>query len=186
MAIAKAYLTLEEFLRLAEEEPPLEYEDGRITQKASPQGQHSILQGHLLKLIDGFGLPRRLAKAFTELRVRYAGRSLVPDVAVFRWDRIPRTPAGEMLDTVIIPPDIAIEITAPDQSASSLIAKCRRCVAHGVAIALIVDPDHRTVRRFRQGQPEQVLRGADRVDLDDVLPGFELTVDGVFAGLRVD
>ena len=185
MAVAKGYFTLEEFLRLPEEEPPLEYEDGRVTQKVSPQAEHGALQSHLIRLIGNFGTPSKLCFAFSELRVRFAGRSLVPDVAVFRWERIQRTPAGGFENVVTTPPDIAIEITSPDQPASSLIGKCRRYVANGVAVALLVDPDRRNVRLFRPGQPERVLRGTDQIDVQDILPGFELTVDDVFSVLKV-
>jgi Uma2 family endonuclease len=43
MAIAQRRLTLEELLALPEEEPALEYYDGTVTQKVSPQGQHTVL-----------------------------------------------------------------------------------------------------------------------------------------------
>lgn len=186
VAISKSYFTLEDFLRLPEEEPPLEYEDGRVTQKVSPQAEHSRLQARLVRLIDEFAEPRRLALSFPELRVRFEGRSLVPDIAVFRWERIQRTPTGQLQNTVTAAPDVAIEITSPEQPGAALIGKCKRYVVHGVAVALLVDPDRRSVRVFKKGQPEQVLRGADRVDLDEVLPGFELTADRVFAALKVD
>jgi Uma2 family endonuclease len=186
VAVAKGAFTLEDFLRLPEEEPPLEYEDGRVTQKVSPQSEHSAIQAWLIELINGFGRPRHIALAFPELRVIFAGRSLVPDIAVFRWERIQRTPAGGLVSPVTAAPDIAIEITSPEQPTSSLTGKCRRYVSHGVAVALLFTPERRTVRIFRRGQPERLLRGADRVDLDDVLPGFALTVDQVFAALKVD
>jgi len=38
--------------KLPEREPPLEYEEGRITQKVSPKGKHSFVQGGLVDLIN--------------------------------------------------------------------------------------------------------------------------------------
>jgi hypothetical protein len=38
-------MTLVEFLALPEEEPALEFADGRVEQKVSPKGKHSGLQG---------------------------------------------------------------------------------------------------------------------------------------------
>ena len=35
------------------------------------------------------------------------------------------------------------------------------------------------------GQP-RALRGVDRIDLDEVLPGFELTAQELFDSLRLD
>jgi hypothetical protein len=41
-------------------------------------------------------------------------------------------------------------------------------------------PNDKTVFAFRPGAPLRALGGNDRIDLDDVLPGFELTVAGLF------
>ena len=41
-------------------------------------------------------------------------------------------------------------------------------------------PDDEIVFDFRPGAPLRVLQGADRIDVDEVLPGFELTVAGLF------
>jgi Uma2 family endonuclease len=94
MAIAQRRMTLEEFLRLPEEEPALEYEDGMVTQKVAPKGRHSALQSGWVKLIDGYAVPRRLARAFPELRAGFAGASPVPDVSVYAGSASPATRAG--------------------------------------------------------------------------------------------
>jgi len=36
------------------------------------------------------------------------------------------------------------------------------------------------VRLFQPGLEPRILRGTDRIDLDAVLPGFELTVEQLF------
>jgi Uma2 family endonuclease len=180
-------MTLEEFLELPEEKPALEYEpDGTITQKMSPKGQHSTLQGAFVELINRFGRRRRLAYAFTELRTIFGGAAYVPDVAVYRWERIPRDHTGKVLNDFVEPPDIAIEVVAPEQSVSSLRRKCTWYVENGVEMALIVDPDHEWVVVFRKGQIPKRCVGRDQIDLSEVLPGFELTADQVFGWLRIE
>src|SRR5205823_3342989 len=52
MAITQRPMTLEEFLDLPEKKPALEYDDGVVTQKVSPQGQHSRLQFVIDQLIN--------------------------------------------------------------------------------------------------------------------------------------
>ena len=52
MATTNKTVTLQEFLRLPEKKPALEFEDGRITQKVSPGGKHSRLQYSLCFLIN--------------------------------------------------------------------------------------------------------------------------------------
>ena len=187
MAIVGQRLTLEEFLALPEEKPAVEYIDGEVIQKVSPRIRHSRLQLVGSALFTGYGYPRRLADAFPELRVTFAGRSSVPDVAVFVWDRIPSDEHGDLPDDVTIPPDIGVEIVSPDQSVSKLVEHCRWYVANGVRVALPWNPGAargRWVRAFRPNAESGHLQGADRVELGDVIPGFSFVVDELFAHLR--
>ena len=185
MAISQRRMTLDEFLKLPEEKPALEFEHGVVTQKVSPKARHSRLQGRLARLFDEFGEPIRLAAAFPELRTTFGGNSVVPDVAIFRWERIPRDQDGELLDDVFIPPDIAVEIRSPGQSLRGQVNRCRWYVENGVEIALLVDPDDRSVRLFRADAEMRVLHGEDRIDLDSVLTGFELSVQQLFGALTL-
>jgi Uma2 family endonuclease len=185
-AIAYGRMTLEAFLRLRERKPALEFEDGEVTQKVSPKGRHSTLQEASSRSINEFAIPLQLARAFTELRTTFGGRSYVPDVAVFRWERVPTTTTGEVADDFLLPPDIAIEIVSPGQSVTRLRKRCRWYVEHGVRIALLIVPSKRLVYRFGHRGDDVLLTDDDRIDLDDVLPGFRLTVNGLFAALRMD
>jgi len=186
MAIAQQRLTLEEFLALPEEEPALEYYDGTVTQKVSPQGQHGVLQFDVADRFNRFARPKKLALAIPELRATYGEFSLVPDVAVYRWARIPRTPDGKIANRFTEAPDIAVEIASPEQSVTVLAQKCVTFLEQGTEIALLVNPADETVIRFVPGQSPRTLRGDDRIDLDSVLSGFQLTVRELFASLRID
>ena len=52
MAITSTPLTLEQFLALPEEEPPLEFADGVVSQKVSPKTRHSALQAELVERLN--------------------------------------------------------------------------------------------------------------------------------------
>lgn len=177
-------MTLEEFLTLPEEKPYLELRDGVVTQKMSPQEQHGALEYGLAELINLFGRPRKLARAFPELRGYFGLDFLVPDLAVYRWERIPRLPNGEVADAYAGPPDIAIEIDSRGQTISDLVDKCGRYLAHGVPIVLFIHPGRRSVHRFGADGSDVTLTGDDPIDLNDVLPGFDLTVQTLFDTLR--
>jgi Uma2 family endonuclease len=177
-------MTVEEFLALPEEKPYLELRGGVVTQKMAPQGQHGAMESGLSGAVDGFGRPRRLARAFCEIHGTYGSDVLVPDVVIYRWDRIPRLPNGDVADRFPGPPDVAIEIRSPDQSIADLLDKCRQYLANGVPTVLLIHPSQRWVRRFGADGSDVTLRGDDRIDLDDVLPGFDLTVRTLFDTLR--
>lgn len=179
-------ITLQQFLALPEVEPALEYADGKVTQKVSPLGEHARLQPKCWELLNGFAEPRRLGMAFTEIRATFAGASRVPDIGVYRWERIPRTPKGRVATYFRTPPDIAVEIVSPGQSLQSLAKKCRWFVANGVEIALLVNYRTEVITRYTSDGDEQRLSGSDRIDLDRVLPGFELTVQALFDTLIID
>src|SRR5215213_5000295 len=183
--IHRSGLTLDEFLALPEEEPALEYFNGEVTQKVSPMGRHAVLQLRGANLINDFAVSRRLALALPELRGTFAGASRVPDIAVLRWARIPRTADGEIDNDQYIRPDIAIEILSPGQSLPDLAAKCRWYTANGVEKTLLIDDRRRSVTRFGAGGSEQRLTGDERIDLEPVLPGFSLTVAALFQTLRL-
>ncbi|GAX44778.1 hypothetical protein NIES4075_57970 [Tolypothrix sp. NIES-4075] len=89
-------LSLEEFLKLSETKPASEYIDGRIYQKPMPEGKHSTIQTELVSVINQVGKVQKLAYAFTELRCTFGDRSLVPDIAVFEWQRIPLDAKGRI------------------------------------------------------------------------------------------
>ncbi len=186
MAITREGLTLEEFLALPEEKPALEYADGVVTQKVAPQYEHSLLQARLLLLLEQRLGPARLARALPELRTTYAGRSTVPDLVVFRRERLPRRTRGARVGDVRVPPDLAIEIISPGEPFDQLAAKCAWYVAHGVAVALLVDDRAETVHVFRPGAPSQAVRRGERIALDAVAPGLALDPAEVFAVLDSD
>jgi Uma2 family endonuclease len=69
--------------------------------------------------VDAFAEPRRMARAFPELRTVFGGAAYVPDVAVYRWERIPPTAEGEVPDDFTEPPDIAVEIISPGETGTA-------------------------------------------------------------------
>ncbi|MBM2810126.1 MAG: hypothetical protein HW416_885 [Chloroflexi bacterium] len=185
MATIQQRMTLDQFLALPEKKPALEFENGEVTQKVPPRGRHSALQEEICALINTLAKPAKLARAFPELRTTYAGFSRVPDIAVYLWDRIPRTANGIVADVFLEPPDIAVEIVSPKQSVNALVRRCTWYVDNGVQIALLVDPDDQSVAVFRPGAEPIVCRGIDEIDLTAVLPGFHLTAGDLFASLML-
>ena len=178
-------MTLEEFLRLPEEKPYLEYEDGVVTPKMSPKAEDSVLQTELASLVNAIVRPTRAGRVFTELRTTYAGRSLVPDVSVYRIERIALDGRGRPVSDVTSPPDIAVEIRSHGQSRKSLYNRCLWYVAHGVKVAVLVDDRDESVMVFRPDTIPLAAESDDPIDLSDVVPGLTFTPAELFSALQI-
>lgn len=128
-------LSLAEFLNFSETKPASEFIDGHIIQKPMPQGEHSRIQGKLCTAINEVSEANRIACAFPELRCQCGSNVVVPDIAVFNWERIPVTEAGRIANRFEIQPDWTIclqqryanEILSPAQSQTLVMAKILNC-----------------------------------------------------------
>jgi Uma2 family endonuclease len=138
-------LTLAEFLQLPETKPACEYIDGDIIPKPIPQGKHSTIQTEESAAINLILKPKRIARAFTELRCTFAERSVVPDISVFTWERIPRDENGEIANLFSYPPDWTIEILSPDQSQTKVTKNILYCLKYKTQMGWLIDPDEQTV-----------------------------------------
>jgi len=173
---------LEEFLELPETKPALEFIRGEIDQKLMPQGEHSRLQGKLCEVINQVVESKKLAYAFPELRCTFGGNSIVPDVAVFRWDRIPRQPSGRVANRFNIPPDWSIEILSPDQSQTKVLGNLLHGSEHGTELGWLIDPEEESILVVFSEQRVRLLHGDASLP---VLRELELvlTVKEVFSWL---
>jgi Uma2 family endonuclease len=175
--------TLEEFLALPETKPASEFIAGSIEQKPMPQGQHSRLQLKLCNLVNDLAEAAEIAMALPELRCTFGARSIVPDIAVFRWAQIPFEPSGDIGNIFQVAPDWTIEILSPDQKDSKVIRNILHCLNHGTSLGWLIYPDDRIILAFPANQSPVELSGSDRLP---VLSGLDLTitVDDVFDLLR--
>jgi len=186
MVTVQTGLTLEEFLKLPDQKPALEYLDGVVTQKTAPVGPHGELQAELAFLFKLFLRQFPVARVYTDLRNNRRGRaSLVPDLSLYLLDRVPTTPDGEVANDFWTPPDLAIEIASPGQSVDWLTDRANLLLSTGVCVVVIVGPRQRRVRVARANRPIVTYQGDDRIAFEDVLPGFELVVRDLFAALQV-
>jgi Uma2 family endonuclease len=138
-------LTLDEFLKLPETKPASEFIDGQIMQKPMPQGKHSTIQSDLGGEINRVLKPQRIARAYPELRCTFGGRSTVPDISAFIWQRIPRDEKGEVANTFTIAPDWTIEILSPGQSQTKVVRNILHCLANGTQMGWSIDPEEELV-----------------------------------------
>jgi len=180
--IVKPKPTLEHFLKLPETEPASEFLDGEIIQKPMPQGEHSVLQGELCKTINQVAKTRKIAHAFPELYCTFGGASIVPDVAIFRWERIPFLPSGRIANRFEINPDWSIDILSPNQSQTKVLSKLLHCARHGTELGWLLDPEEESILAVFPGQKVELYKGAALLPIINGIE-LELTVDTVFSWL---
>jgi len=178
-------LSLEDFLQVPETEPASEYIDGAIIQKPMPQGEHSAIQTELAPVINAVVRSKRIARAFTELRCTFGGRSTVPDIAVFLWDRIPRKDNGEVANIFLIAPDWTIEILSPDQNQTKVTKNILHCLKYGTQMGWLIDPDEQSVFAYLPDRPTAVYDEPEaRLPVPEFSSELHLTVGGLFNWLK--
>ncbi len=173
-------ISLEEFLVLPETKPASEYVDGQIYQKDMPQGKHSTLQFEFPSAINRVGKPQKLAYAFPELRCTFGGRSIVPDIAVFEWPRIPFTVNGKTENRFELAPDWIIEILSPEQSSTRVINKILFCLKNKTKLGWLIDPEEELVIVFKPQQEPEIKENEDILPVLDVLSGLQLSATNLF------
>ncbi|HBL61365.1 MAG TPA: hypothetical protein DDZ80_23925 [Cyanobacteria bacterium UBA8803] len=176
--------TLEEFLKLPETKPASEYIDGEIIQKPMPKGRHSRLQGKLCAAVNQVAEDSKIAYAFPELCCSFGSRSIVPDVAIFTWQRIPFKVGGEIPDDFELPPDWTIEILSPEQKPNKVIGNILYCLQQGCRLGWFIDPDDLSVLIFLPRQQPELIRGGDRLPVLEEI-ALELTADQLFGWLKM-
>ncbi len=177
-------ITLEEFLKLPETKPASEYINGEIIQKPMPKGKHSRLQLRLCETINNVAEPPKIASAFPELRCSFGSRSIVPDVAVFKWLRIPFDADGEPPNDFLLCPDWTIEILSPEQSSNRVIGNILYCLQHGCQLGWLIDPSDRSILVFLPNQQPELLQGNAHLSVLGEID-LVLTVDLVFSWLKM-
>jgi Uma2 family endonuclease len=178
-------ITLEEFLKLPETKPASEYINGEIIQKPMPKGKHSRLQLRLCETINNVAEPFHIASAFPELRCSFGSRSIVPDVAVFKWSRIPFDADGEPPNDFLLCPDWTIEILSPEQSSNRVIGNILYCLQHSCQLGWLIDPSDRSILVFLPNQQPELLQGSDRPSVLGEID-LTLTVSQVFSLLKME
>lgn len=180
-------LSLAEFLQQPETKPASEYIDGNIYQKPMPKGKHSRVQIRLGTQINQVAEPEHIASAFTELRCTFGGRSIIPDITVFSWQRIPLDANGEIENTFEINPDWIIEILSPEPSSTRIIDKILFCLNHGTELGWLIDPQQRLIIIFQLGHQPEIKENGDMLPvLNSLANGLQLSVQDVFSWLSLN
>ncbi|OKH17433.1 Uma2 family endonuclease [[Limnothrix rosea] IAM M-220] len=178
-------LTLAAFLEQPETKPASEYINGSIIQKPMPQGKHSLLQRELSLMLTLAFHATKTAQAFPELRCTFGDRSTVPDIAVFKTERIPRDENGDIANAFELHPDWTIEILSPQQSPSRVMRNILHCLDSGTELGWLIDPAEACIFVYSADKSIAVFDQAEQVlPVPSFAENVELTVGEIFGWLK--
>jgi len=183
-------ITLDRFLTQPETKPASEYINGSIYQKPRQQGQHSRLQLKFCNTVNAVTEDKQIALALPELRCSFGDRSIVPDVAVFRWERLPVNAEGEIENVFPIYPDWVIEILLPEQAPMRVISNILHCLKHGTEMGWLLFPKERSLLIFQRDRQPIEINSEIHASKKLLVPNFleaelSLTLEQVFSWLKV-
>lgn len=144
----------------------------------------SVLAGALIELLRRFVIPRNLGLITTpDGMVRlFPGLVRIPDVAFVAWERLPerrfpKTPIPSLA------PDLVVEILSESNTNAEMQRKRAEYFSAGVKLIWEIDPETRTVAVYGPDGSVEILGASQRLDGKDVLPGFTLDLNELFAEL---
>ncbi|MDQ6707905.1 MAG: Uma2 family endonuclease [Acidobacteriota bacterium] len=172
-------LTEEEYLRNSEYRHS-EYIDGQAVELNIGTSWHSSIQVACVLALGSFLRARGGGRVYVELHCRLSIggrlRYRLPDVAVILGD-------GGFQDFRYYEgaPDFVIEIRSPEDRIAAQKRKIEDYFANGCRLAWLIIPEDRSVLVYAPDAPMRVVLEGAILDLDPLLPGFELEVTEIFA-----
>ncbi|WP_373478746.1 Uma2 family endonuclease [Geminocystis sp.] len=179
-------ITLAEFLTQPETKPAQEYLDEQIYTKPMPQGQHSRIQLKLTNAINAVTEDNQTALAFPELRCTFTDKSIVPDVAVFTWDKLPVNDDGTIANKFNLAPDWIIEILSPEQSMVLITKKIVYCLNNGSVMGWLIDPQEKLIFTYTNNSHPYVFENDnDIIPVPNFANKLTITLGEIFAWLQI-
>lgn len=174
---APALITAEELLRIREDSVRHELVRGELRVSPRPGFRHGrralrvgrLLESHAERTGSGVAVGEA---GFVLSRDPDTVRG--PDAAFVSMERFEAV--GETEKFWPGAPDLAVEVVSPSDTFREVQEKAREWVAAGAVAVLVLDPEERTATVYRAGGDSHIYAGEDRLDLDDAVPGFAVTV----------
>ena len=182
VATAPSLLTAAEFAaRFAGER--VELVDGVVLEVPVPHQRHGKICFRAAQAIGNFAdaadcghvtTNDSFVRTFTDPdRVRGA------DVCYFSYERVPKGefPAG----LLPVAPDLVVEVRSPSEGWNGVFTKVGEYLSAGVRVVVVLDIDSRSASVYRTDARQQILEGGAELAAPDVLPGFAVPLDRLFA-----
>ncbi len=183
MSIATDEIETLDEAAIARLEGRYEYLNGRYVEKPPMGARANGLAFILLAEIWLHARANRLGVCFgdsTDYRIfaNEPKRTRIPDGSFIRSGRLPNNKAPEGILT--IPPDLAIEVVSPNDSAVNVNERIVDLLGAGVRLLWVIYPKTRQVYVHRADGSLSLLNADDELTGEDVIPGFTLRLADLF------
>jgi len=181
--VRSAHLTYEDYVEFPDDGKRHEIIEGDHFMTPAPRMRHQRVSGRLFTTLNGVAAARRLGEVFAApCDVVLSDENVVQPDLVF----VSRARAGIVTeDNIQGAPDLVIEILSDSTRKKDEVTKRKLYERFGVAEYWIVDPELESIRVFKlaqqsYGRATELSKEANDVLTTDLLPGFHLSVPGLF------
>jgi len=176
-------MTAEELMQLPRGYYRAELINGELIKMPVPKVPHGRIAMRLGLPLVQFISDQNLGEAYiSEIGfqlTRNPDTVLGPDLSFISKERLERI--GETKGYWQGPPDLAVEVLSPGDRPGKVNKKIAPWFSFGTKQVWIVDQKHSTVTVYRSLSDTTTFSGSDYLESPDLLPGFRISLDKVFA-----
>ncbi|MCT7983882.1 Uma2 family endonuclease [Laspinema sp. A4] len=177
----KKHWTDEEFIALSRDGNQYELVNGKVIDMGNSGMEHGYIACILVAALITVVKPNKLgaicdsSTAFTLKN----GNKRAPDISFVSKNRLQgltRPPRGFFQGS----PDLAVEILSPSNTVEEIHSKIVEYFENETQLVWVIHPDEKFVLVYHTPEPDGFLRSGDRLDGEDIIPGFSLAVSELF------
>jgi Uma2 family endonuclease len=178
----KTLLNVEDLWKIVADGGRYELSRGELVPMTPVGFQHSAIVGRLGKFLSNYVDANRLGIVGMECGFRLEREPdtlRAPDLYFVSKERTAKE--GITPRFADFPPDLAVEVLSPEDTASEIHRKVEEYLSGGVPLVWIVDPAIQRVTVYRSLQDIRILKDDLELDGGPVIPGFRIKISEIFA-----
>jgi Uma2 family endonuclease len=181
----KKVWTDEAFMALPDDGHHYEIVNGELIDMGNSGALHGYVCSTLMILLGGYIRIQNLGAMLdssTAFKMKN-GNKRSPDISFFAKERLQgmtELPSGFLEGA----PDLAVEVLSPGNTVEEIDEKITEYFENGTRLVWVISPTQHYILVYCSAQePDRLLKSADSLDGEDVIPGFTLPVADLFQKL---